>query len=183
VWWLGGKTDLMFEEVVDGHVDDATLAQMLEVLRRSFGDPGKLVREAGARIWSTTNTSRRIHFTVVEHAGRTTLRLEDPMQGEAGATVGLTAFAGGLTGFMMLVPLKVLVIKAVLLLMMGPLALSGALLGWLGGRAVWRRRSVGREEQLRRIFGEIVALAAARSKALPGPASDPGGEADDDRGG
>lgn len=83
----------------------------------------------------------------------------------------LTAFADGLTGFMMLVPLKVLVIKAVLLLMMGPLALSGALLGWLGGRAVWRRRSVGREAQLRRIFGEIVALAAAR------------GEADDDRGG
>jgi hypothetical protein len=39
----------MFEEVVDGHVDDATLAQMLEVLRRSFGDPGKLVHEAGAR--------------------------------------------------------------------------------------------------------------------------------------
>lgn len=184
VWWLGGKTDLMFEEVVDGHVDDATLTQMLEVLRRSLGDPGKLEREAGARIWSTTtSTTRRIYFTVVEHAGSTTLRLEERMHGDAGAIVGISAFAGGVTGFMTLVPLKVLVIKAVLLLMMGPLALSGALLGWLGGRALWRRRSVGREEQLRRAFGEIVALAGAPRKALPGPASGRDGEdADDDAG-
>jgi hypothetical protein len=182
-WWLGGKTDLMFEEVVDGHIDDATLTQMIEVLRRSFGDPGKLEREAGARIWSTTNTPKRNHFTVVEHAGSTTLRLEDPMRGEAGATVGLSVFAGGFVGFMTIVPLKVLVLKMVLLLMMGPLALSGAVLGWLGGRAIWRRRSVGREEQLRRAFSEIVALAAARRKALPGSASSEGGEhaGDDDR--
>lgn len=177
VWWLGGKTDLMFEEVVDGHIDDATLVQMIEVLRRSLGDPGKLEREAGARIWSTTaNTSRRIHFTVVEQADTTTLRLEERMPGDAGATVGLSIFAGGFTGFMALVPLKVLVIKAVLLLMMGPLALSGALLGWLGGRAMWRRRSVGREEQLQRVFGDIVALAGARREALPGPVSEQGGE-------
>jgi hypothetical protein len=53
VWWLGGKTDLMFEEVVDGHVDDAALTPMIEVLRRTLGDPGELKHEAGARIWST----------------------------------------------------------------------------------------------------------------------------------
>lgn len=183
-WWLGGKTDLMFEEVVDGRIDDATLTQMLEALRRSLGDPGKLEHEAGARIWSTTaNTSRRVHFTIVEHADTTTLRLEERMAGDAGGIVGLSVFAGGFTGFMALVPLKVLVIKAVLLLMMGPLALSGALLGWLGGRAMWRRRSVGREEQLRRAFDEIVALAAARKKVLPGPVSGQNGEdaGDDDR--
>ncbi len=32
------------------------------------------------------------------------------------------------------------------------------------------------EEQLRRAFGEIAALAGARRKALPGPADGPGGE-------
>ncbi len=94
----------------------------------------------------------------------------------AGQRRDIRIFAGGFTGFMALVPLKVLVIKAVLLLMMGPLTLSGALLGWLGGRAMWRRRSVGREEQLQRVFGDIVALAGARRKALPGPVSEQGGE-------
>lgn len=168
VWWLGGKTDLMFEQVIDGPVDDTTLTQVLEVLRRTLGDPGKLELEAGARIWSTTaSTSRRVHLTVVEHMGSTTLRLEERMPGDAGATVGLSMFAGGFLGFMTLVPLKVLVIKAVLLLMMGPLALFGALLGWFGGRALWRRRSADREEQLRRAFAEILTLAAGRVKALP----------------
>jgi hypothetical protein len=91
---------------------------------------------------------------------------------DAGATVGLSMFAGGFTGFMALVPLKVLVVKAVLLLMMGPLVLTGALAGWVGGRAMWRRRSVDRDEQLRRAFDEIVALAAAR----PRGGEDAGGE-------
>jgi hypothetical protein len=167
VWRLGGKTDLMFEEVVAGHVDDAALTPMFEVLRRTLGDPGKLEHEAGARIWSTTsNSSRRVHLTVVEHAGLTTLRLEERMSAEANLIVGATAFLAGFVGFFMIVPLKVLVIKAVLLLLMGPLAMSGALLGWLGGRAIWRRRSADREEQLRQAFAAIVTLAED-VKALP----------------
>ncbi len=66
-----------------------------------------------------------------------------------------------------MVPLKVLVIKAVLLLLMGPLVLIGALLGWIAGRAIWRRRNDEREERLRRCFAEIGRLAEANAKALP----------------
>jgi hypothetical protein len=177
VWRLGGKTDLMFEEVVAGHVDDAALTPMFEVLRRTLGDPGELEHEAGARIWSTTGiSSRQVHFTVVEHAGRTTLRLEERMSAEANAIVAASAFVAGVLGFFMVVPLKVLVIKAVLLLLMGPLAVSGALIGWLGGRAIWRRRSADREEQLRRAFAAIVTLSED-VKALPAaPDSDPSDE-------
>lgn len=178
VWRLGGKTDLTFEEVIAGHVDDAALTPMLEVLRRTLGDPGKLEHEAGARVWSTTGvSSRQVHLTLVEHAGRTTLRLEERMSAEANAIVGASAFVAGLFGFFMIVPLKVVVIKAVLLLLMGPLAVSGALLGWLGGRAIWRRRSVDREEQLRRAFAAIVTLAED-VKALP--AAPDGGESDEE---
>jgi hypothetical protein len=177
VWWLGGKTDLMFEQIITGHVDDDALTPMLEVLRRTLGDPGKLEQEAGARIWSTTTSSSRVHLTVVEHGGRTTLRLEESMSGEAGAIVVGSAFLTGFIGFFMIVPLKALVIKAVLLLLMGPLALSGALLGWLGGRAIWRRRSANREEQLRRAFAAIVTLAED-VKALP--AAPPDERSDDD---
>lgn len=177
VWWLGGKTDLMFEEVVDGRVDDATLTRILEVLRRTLGDPGELKHEAGARIWSTADGgSQRVHLTVVEHDGRTTLRLEERMSGEATAIVGASAVLAGFLGFMMIVPLKALVIKALLLLLMGPLAASGALLGWLGGRAIWKRRSAAREAQLRQAFAAIVTLAED-VKALPAA---PGDERSDD---
>lgn len=168
---LGGKTDLMFEEVIPGRLDDDALVPILEVLRRTIGDAGELRTDGGARIWSTTSgASRSVHLTVVEHAGNTTLRLEERMSGEAHAIVMASAFASGLLGFFMLVPLKVLVVKAVLLLMMGPLAVSGALLGWLGGRRIWRRRSTAREHEMKRVFAEIIGLAE-EPKALP-PARD-----------
>jgi hypothetical protein len=178
VWWAGGKTDLMFEEVVAGHLDDRALTPLLEVLRRTLGDPGKLEHEAGARIWATTsNASQHVTLTVVEHAGRTTLRLEERMSEEAGLIVGVSAFLTGFLGFFMIVPLKALVLKAVLLLLMGPLALSGTLLGWLGGRALWRRRSASREEQLRQAFAAIVSLAED-VKALPAAPEDDRGSED-----
>ena len=166
VWWLGGKTDVMFEETVDGAIDDATLTRMLEVLRRHLGDPGELTETGGARIWSTKNSARTIHFSVVQSGDRTTLRLEERMPVDASTTVGLATVGGGVTGFMGMVPLKALVLKSVLLLAMGPLVLSGALLGWLGGRMLWRRTSGGRDEALRRMFGEIVVLAQPGPLAL-----------------
>lgn len=165
VWWAGGKTELMFEEVVDGSVDEATLSQMIEVLRRSVGDPGQLKHEAGARIWSTTaNPARWMHFTVVEHAGRTTLRLEERM--DASVTVA-SAFLGGLVGFFAgvfaVVLLKGVVIKALLLLLLGALTSTGAIAGWAGGRARWRGRSENHEAQQRRVFAALVALAGERT--------------------
>lgn len=168
VWWLGGKTDLMFEEVLDARVDETTLTPMLEVLRRSLGDPGELKVEGTARLWSTTrNTTRRVHFSVVEHEGKTTLRLEERMPMDARMAVGGSTGAGAFAGFMTIIPLKALLVKSVLMLAIGPTAALGATVGWLAGRALWKRRSAGREGQLRRAFGEIVALARSRPRALP----------------
>jgi hypothetical protein len=166
VWLAGGKTDLMFEQIVEGEVDDATLGQMIEVLRRYLGDAGELREEAGARIWSTTE-SRRVVFTVVEHAGKTTLRLEERMPTDAATTVGVSASVGGFVGFLSVIPLKALLVKSMLLLAWGPIVAVTATAGWLAGRALWRRRSTDREEQLRRAFGEILALAGAGQRMLP----------------
>jgi hypothetical protein len=165
VWHLGGKTDLMLEEVVVGTLDESMQTRMVEVLRRHLGEPGKLEREGGALIWSTSGEDgRRIHLTVVEHAGQTTLRLEERMHTVANAIVGLSTFAGGFAGFMLMIPLKVLLIKSLLLLLMGPLVFFGALLGWLGGRAVWKRRAHTREAMLRRVFTELVTVTVHENK-------------------
>lgn len=158
VWWLGGKTDVMFEDEVEGTVDDASLTAMIEVLRRNLADPGKLEHEGASRIWSTTTTSRRVFLTVVEHEGRTTIRLEERMPMDARTTVGTATFLSGFTAFLGVIPLKALVAKAILMLSLGPLALAGATVGWLGGRALWKRRSQHREAQLRAAFGEIMTL-------------------------
>ena len=167
-WWLGGKTDLMFEDVVEGSIDEATLSRMLEVLRRYLGDRGKLEVEAGARIWSTIGeTHRRVTFTVVEDRGRTTLRLEERMSTDAKTTVGAGAFTGGFSGFCAAIPLKVLVGKALMALAWGPAVTAGAALGWWVGRTIWNRRSTARERALGKAFDEIRGIAAARGRELP----------------
>lgn len=178
-WRLGGKTDLMFEEVV-GPIDESLHTRMLEVLRRHLGEPGKLQREGGALIWSTGESGRRIHFTAVEHAGRTTLRLEESMHSAAVGTVGLSGFAGGFLGFMLMVPLKALVVKSLLLLLMGPLVVVGVMLGWLIGRLTWKRSAQAREEMLRRAFTELMTVAAeARKPPVLALTSEPHDDDDD----
>ncbi|MEM7156887.1 MAG: hypothetical protein AAF799_28815 [Myxococcota bacterium] len=167
-WMLGGKTDLMFETSVDGRLDDAALTPIIEVLRRSLGDPGELKNEGTSRIWSTSKaTTRRVHLSVVEHSGKTTVRLEERMPMDAKSTVGLGAFTGGMGGFSTVIPLKALLGKATMMLAWGPLIGVGVGLGWLVGRAIWKRRSDGRETQLSRAFGEIVAIVGNERKALP----------------
>jgi hypothetical protein len=167
VWWLGGKTDLMFEDVVPGRVSDANFAALVEIARRHFGDPGELRDEGGARIWSTSNTtSRRSHLTVVVGDESTRIRLEERMPMDARTTVGAGSFAGFFAGIMGVIPLKALVLKSTLMLAMGPLMAGGALVGWLGGRAVWGRNSRRRERQLQSLFTEILDRAAKNSAAL-----------------
>lgn len=174
VWWLGGKTDLMFEHVLEGTLDEAELGQMIEVLRRHFGDPGELRVEAGATLWSTKQEgSPNVHLSVVEYQGRTTVRLEERMAGAASGTVGAAMFAGGFGTFMAAVPFKVVLGKALLLMILFPGAALGATLGWLGGRALWKRWGRERELKLARTFSELVAVGErGRSDAeTPGPAA------------
>ncbi|NVB42290.1 hypothetical protein G6O69_30985 [Pseudenhygromyxa sp. WMMC2535] len=170
-WWLGGKTDLLYERTVPGRVSPATHARMLEVLRRRLGDPGKLVEHGETRIWSTTlATTRRVHFTVVEHEGETSLRVDERMPKDARSTVGTASFLGGFAGFLALLPLEAVLIKSLLLLFMGLMAATGASLGWLLGRRLWARRSGEREAQLREAFAELHALA---ERAQPAPEEPP----------
>lgn len=176
VWAVGGKTDVVFEEVIAGPVDEARLTAMLEVLRRHLGDPGELRSEGGARIWSPTAAlSRRIHFSVVPRAdGTTTLRLEERMEGSAGAAIFVTAGAGGMLGFFAALPIKFLVGKLALLLAWPPLIALGAVLGWLLGRTIWRREAGRREALLRRAFVDL--LAEAGPQPALAEASDEGDE-------
>lgn len=164
VWWLGGKTDVMFESSVEGEVDDRTHGKLVEVMRRHLGEPGELATEGGARIWST-KSSRRIHLTLVEQDGATTVRLEERMPMDARTTVGLATMLGFFAGTMMVIPLKALLVKALLLLAMFPAMLVGAAGGWLVGRALWSRRSDARTDELRRAFDEVLAIAGAGATA------------------
>lgn len=162
-WLVAGKTDAVFEQTVHGSIDEAKLTQMLQVLRRRLGERGKLEVEGGARIWSTeSGSSRKIDFTLVEHEGTTTLRLEDRMSVQAYSTVGVGAFAGWFFGILFVIPLKALLVKSALLLMILPSMFVGAVVGGLVGRALWKRHSTARQAELNEAFEEVLALAESK---------------------
>ena len=165
VWWLGGKTDVLLEATIDSTIDEATLDRMLEVLRRYFADAGDLTRQGNARIWTATRrTSRRIQFTAFEADGKTTVRLEERMPVDARTTVGGGVTAGFGGSILVLMPLKAVLIKAVLLMALPGVMASGAVAGWLVGRGLWKRRAVKREQELHAAFGELLALAPSVDK-------------------
>lgn len=162
--WLGGKTELLFELEVPHELADSRLEAMFEVLRRALGDAGELREQGRTRIWETTRqTTRRISLTIVPapvgDGVRTRVRLEERMPMDARNTVGGGAMGGMFAGVLSTVPLKVLLGKTAVLLGM-PFTLGGGIaVGALIGRAIWRRVSAQREDQLAHAWREIVALA------------------------
>lgn len=166
-WFLGGKTDLLFEATVEGPIEGQRLESMLEVLRRYLGSPGELRTSGSAQIWQTSKgTNRSIFMTLTPRGKKTLVRLEEAMPVDSRATVGGSAAAGTMAGLLTIASLKALLGTAAKI-WIGPLMVIGALIGWLIGRQIWARMSARREEQVRRAFKDILRAAAHEQAALP----------------
>ncbi|TPV94065.1 MAG: hypothetical protein B7733_17185 [Myxococcales bacterium FL481] len=166
-WWLGGKTGLTFEYQVQGRLDDATFDRLVEALRRALHDAGTLTEQRSTRIWTTQRPiPRAITLTVFEDDEETTVRLDERMPIDARTTVGASSFAGFGSSIFSAIPLKVLLGKAAVLVALPGVMLGGAALGWAIGRQIWRRRSAAREDQLRTVFADLVAIVDRAHHAL-----------------
>lgn len=167
-----GVPGAMLETVIEGELSTAAHDRMLEVVRRRVGDPGTLVTQGFAQIWSATAGMHRVHLTVTRDGGRTNIRLESRGGDEAVAMGAGGAVAGFLAGVFSLIPLKVLVAKPLMLLLIVPViaawVATGALVGWNVGR----RRRLTQSAALRSTFTEVIALANEARRELP--PSEPG---------
>lgn len=166
-WYLGGKTDVMYEATVEGPVAGARLDGMVEVLRRLLGNPGELRASGSAQIWSTgKGTTRRVFLTLTPKGNKTLVRLEEAMPMDARGTV-----AGSTVGGMMVAMLSLATLKTILgtaaKAFLGPMLIVGVALGWFIGRQIWARVSAGRDQQVRRMFQEVLRAAADEPAALP----------------
>ncbi len=159
---LGGPESLMFEDRVDGEISDATFELMVDVLRRALGVPGEVDRSGDTRMWSSSEGAGRVvHLTLVPREGYCVVRLDEQMPVDARTTVGMGTVAGGMSGMMSVVPMKVLLAAGLAKLFLLPMVVVGGLAGWGIGRAVWRRRSQGREAELSEAFAQVMDHARA----------------------
>ena len=164
----GGPTRLRFEARVAGAPSQRTLEHIYDALRRAFGVPGEVSESGGATLWSAgAATSRGVFLTVREVDGETLYRLEEQMPVDARASSGVGAVLGFFIASLAMIPLKVLLGKPLLMLMILPLFVTGALAGWAVGRARWRLKSAERRAQLEDVFSDILELASAGAEEAP----------------
>jgi hypothetical protein len=174
---IGSLTKLEYEAVLDGEVHPDDYEELVEEIRRAFGEFGSasVVGRTVTFVSTATNSSgsvRRLQATVSLRGGRTTIRaFEDLRQGAHGAVGGITGGVGGGFG------------GAMAGLIMGTVNAPLAAVGTLAGIAVLaysssrfgvRKWSERKQRELRSAVARIAAkakeLIARRTIASP-PAS------------
>ncbi|MGQ0649458.1 MAG: serine/threonine-protein kinase [Gemmatimonadaceae bacterium] len=100
--WMGSRTRLEYEAIIDGELSEDEMEEVVDELRRSLGEFGS-VSTVGRTITFTSQYSapsgsypRKLQVSVSSRSGRTTLRAyEDLRQLAHGVLWGVTGGAGG----------------------------------------------------------------------------------------
>ena len=100
--WVGAPTRISFERVVDGEVSTDEFENLINEVRRTFGDNGVPSILGKSLAWSSSTRGgrrpaqgRQIDVTVVPRGGVTTIRVEEELRNTAGALVGGIVGGGG----------------------------------------------------------------------------------------
>ena len=99
--WLGSRTRLEYEALIEGELSDDELEEVVDEMRRSIGEFGN-VSTVGRTITFTSQAApvnsypRKLQVSVSSRGGRTTLRAyEDVRQVASGVIWGITGGVGG----------------------------------------------------------------------------------------
>jgi serine/threonine-protein kinase len=92
--WIGARSSIDFEVVVDHEMPERDFDWLIESIRRTLGDVGVVGTVGRTLSWSSTDPERKIHITVQVRGGRTTIRV-----GERLAPLRNNVFGGGVGGF------------------------------------------------------------------------------------
>ena len=169
----GGPTRLRFETFLPGRAGKGFLEPAYDLLRRELGVPGSIEHSGGATIWEAAQgTTRRVHLTVREVEGGTVVRLEERMPVDARSSSAAGAFGGFFLGILSMIPLKALVAKPTLMMLLIPTWIVGVVAGWSVGRLRWRYESRNRHDQLQGLFRDLVELGERTLDPTALPASD-----------
>lgn len=103
--WVGSRTKLQYEAVIDGEVDPADYEVIIDEMRRAFDELG-VVNVVGRTLTFTAmgsgasaRSGRRLQVTIAARAGRTTIRaFEDFGQAAGGIIGGIVGGVGGGVG-------------------------------------------------------------------------------------
>jgi hypothetical protein len=181
--WLGAPTRLVFERVVDGEISPDDYEQLVNELRRTFGDNGMPSVLGRTLAWTSTPVAGRRHArgreidaSVITRGGVTTIRVEEELRNLATPLfIGLCVGGGfGTTGITFGLGMAVFNSPAIA----GLLWMATATGFYSLARAIYTRMTAKREKQLRDVIGRLEervreAVSQASAKRLAGTTAIP----------
>lgn len=153
--FLGSSTQLDFEIVVDGEMREDDFDLLIDLIRRTTGDPGQMSTVGRSFTWHSVGRRgrRSLQITVIPRRGKTTIHLSENLRDTAHGLFGglMGGIGGGTTGAW------VGVASATHNPLIGVgLWLSTVGVSYLGARLFLRRTSVGQARKL----GELAQALA-----------------------
>lgn len=184
--WLGGPKRIVFEGEIEGELADDRREDVVEVVRETLGDAGRVEALGRTVTWAPTpsanNQQRRLSVKVRVRDGRTRIRVdEDLTPVRLGSWLGFGLGGGFGLGTLAIAAGKAARSGAVAVLVWGLILAASLLVAWAVTRAVSERR----KRELRKLFDKVreeVARGAVPSRArqpLPRARVAPASDADE----
>ena len=176
--FMGSRTRIEYEAVIDGELSEEEVEEVIDEMRRSLGEfgnvstVGRTITFTSSQLVTTGSYVRKLQVSVTSRGGRTTLRAyEDLRQMANGIVWGVSGGAGGsLGGITLAVIMAATKGAAILLAVPAFAAVAGA--GYLGSRLILRSVVRGKQREIHgameRVAGRIRELVAARRSLGPG---------------
>ena len=169
--FLGGRTTIGFEVVVDGEVPADDYDLFVDIIRRQTGESGQVGSVGRSFTWQTgtMNDKRSLEVSVFPRNGKTTIRISERIGKLAGGLFGgiMGGYGGGTAGIWFGIAAK-MGHPGYGLIMWG----ANAVVAYGAARTVFGMKSRGRHEKLRTLAELLGAQARASidnaTKKLPG---------------
>ena len=171
--WAGAPTRLVFERVVDGEIPVDAFEQLVNEIRRTFGDNGVPSVLGRTLAWTSTTAGgrrnsrgRQIDVSIASRGGVTTIRVEEELRNLAGALFGglVGGGGGGTTGITMGIGMGVFHSAPIAAAIW--VAVAGGF--FVLARTIFGKMSAKREAQIRDLMERLEEQVAANIVVKPG---------------
>ncbi|MES2524088.1 MAG: serine/threonine-protein kinase [Gemmatimonadota bacterium] len=173
--FIGSRSRIEFETVIDGEVTDAGFEEIADEIRSLLGEMVTVSSVGRTLTVTTTSMSggrrssmpRQMQVNVGSRGGRTRIQAFENMQQTAGATfgIGMGAIGGGAGGMMMGMIMGATQNPAIALPAWGAWMVTA----YLGARTMFARTSRARQEELRNIVDRVAAVARVNTTSAVTP--------------
>ncbi|NIM47967.1 MAG: protein kinase [Gemmatimonadales bacterium] len=165
-FWLGSRTLIGYERVVDGEVTETAYEEIVDEIQATLSTVGQVGTLGRSLTWSTAHSGpgvgRALQVRVISRGGQTRIHVQERLGELAGSLFGGLMGGGGGGGLGLILGIGIGALGA------GP-EIGLLAVGWVGGvyalaRTIYRAVSRKRRAELQRLSDRIAEIAAESAR-------------------